>query len=60
MIWVTFPDYHQTIKKVLKLNDHFIPEELEAALKKFVNRYINKRYHKLLNNLTPAAIYIGR
>jgi hypothetical protein len=41
MIWVTFPDYHQTIKKVLKLNDHFIPEELEAALKKFVNRCNN-------------------
>jgi hypothetical protein len=41
MIWVTFPDYHQTIKNVLKLNDHFIPEELEAALKKFVNRCNN-------------------
>ena len=60
MIWVTFPDYYQTIKNVLKLNDHFILEELEASSRKLVNRYNNKRYHKLLNNLIPAAIYIGR
>jgi putative transposase len=54
----TFPNYHRTLKNVVKLNNKFAPEELEAALKKFVNRYINKRYHKLLNNITPAAIYL--
>ena len=53
-----FPDYHRTIKNTVKLNKKFAPEELEAAWRKYVNRYINKRYHKLLNNLTPAAIYL--
>jgi hypothetical protein len=35
--WRAFPDYHWTIKNVVKLDNYFTPEELEAALKKFVN-----------------------
>ena len=53
-----FHYYHRTIKNAVKFNIKFAPEELEAALKKFVNRYINKRYHKLINNLTPADVYL--
>ena len=47
-------------ENILKLNNKFAPEELEAALKKFVERYNNERYHESLNNLTPADIYFGR
>jgi putative transposase len=52
--------YHRTMKNVVKLDNYFAPEELEAALKKFVNRYNNERYHESLNNLTPADVYFGR
>ena len=58
MIGGIFPDYHKIIKNVVKLNNKFAPEELEASLRKFVNRYNNKRYHKLLNSLTHTAIYL--
>ncbi len=56
----TFPNYHRTLKNVVKLKNNFAQEELEASSRKLVNRYNNKRYHKLLNNLIPAAIYVGR
>ena len=52
--------YHRTMKNVVKLENYFAPEELEAALQKFVNRYNNERYHESLNNLTPADVYFGR
>jgi hypothetical protein len=48
------------MKNVVKLDNYFAPEELEAALQKFVNRYNNQRYHESLNNLTPADVYFGR
>ena len=31
--------YHRTMKNVVKLDNYFAPEELEAALEKFVYRY---------------------
>jgi transposase InsO family protein len=37
--------YHRTMKNVVKLDNYSAPEELEAALQKFVNRYNNERYH---------------
>lgn len=52
--------YHRTMKNVVKLDHYYCPEELEAALKIFVNRYNNERYHESLNNLTPADVYYGR
>ena len=48
------------MENVVKLDNYFAPEELEAALKKFVYRYKNERYHESLNNLTPADVYFGR
>ena len=47
-------------KDVVKLNNSFVSEELDAALGKFVYRYNIERYHKSLNNLTPAGAYFGR
>jgi hypothetical protein len=52
--------YHRTMKNVVKLYNYFAPEELEAALDKFINRYNNEQYHESLNNLTPADVYFGR
>jgi len=52
--------YHRTMKNVVKLDNYFAPEELEAALERFVYRYNNERYHESLNNLTPADVYFGR
>ena len=50
----------QNHEKCCKLDNYFAPEELEAALEKFVYRYNNERYHESLNNLTPADVYFGR
>lgn len=52
--------YHRTMKNVVKLDNYYCPEELEAALEIFVNRYNNERYHESLQNLTPADVYFGR
>lgn len=52
--------YHRTMKNVVKLHHYYSPEELEAALEEFVNRYNNHRYHESLKNLTPADVYFGR
>ena len=52
--------YHRTMKNVVKLHHYYMPEELEAALKDFVEYYNHQRYHESLQNLTPADIYYGR
>ena len=52
--------YHRTMKNVVKLHFYYSPEELEAALEIFVNRYNDERYHESLSNLTPADVYFGR
>jgi len=52
--------YHRTMKNVVKLDNYYSPEELIAALEKFVNMYNNERYHESLQNLTPADVYYGR
>ena len=52
--------YHRTMKNVVKLDNYFCPEELIAAIEKFVQRYNNERYHESLQNLTPADVYYGR
>jgi len=48
--------YHRTMKNVVKLDNYFAPEELEAILEKFVYRYNNEHYHESLNNLTSAEV----
>ena len=44
----------------MKLDNYYCPEELIAALEKFVNKYNKQRYHESLKNLTPAYVYFGR
>lgn len=48
------------MKNVVKLNNYYCPEELEAAIAEFVDYYNNERYHESLDNLTPADVYMGR
>lgn len=52
--------YHRSMKNVIKLENYFSPEDLRAAIAKFVDYYNNERYHESLNNLTPADVYFGR
>jgi putative transposase len=52
--------YHLSIKNVINLDNYYIPEELERAIKEYVNYYNHHRYHESLDNLTPADVYYGR
>jgi putative transposase len=48
--------FHRTMKNVVKLDNYYCSEELEAVLKKFVQVYNNERYHESLKNFTPADV----
>jgi transposase-like protein len=52
--------YHRSMKNVVKLDNYYCPEELEAALEVFVHYYNQERYHESLGNVTPADVYYGR
>ena len=52
--------YHRSMKNVVKLDNYYCPEELEAALATFVHYYNHHRYHESLENVTPADVYYGR
>jgi len=52
--------YHRTMKNVVKLENFFFPDDLQASIEAFVNYYNNHRYHESLNNVTPADVYFGR
>jgi transposase InsO family protein len=52
--------WHRTMKNVVLLDNYYSPEELSAAIERFVNYYNYERYHESLENLTPADVYFGR
>lgn len=52
--------YHRSMKNVVKLDNYYCPEELNAALTSFVNYYNHERYHESLDNVTPADVYFGK
>jgi len=52
--------YHRSMKNVVKLDNYYCPEELNAALENFVCYYNHQRYHESLDNVTPADVYFGR
>jgi len=52
--------WHRTMKNVIKLEDYYLPGELERAIAEFVDYYNNRRYHESLDNVTPADVYFGR
>jgi len=52
--------YHRTMKNVVKLQNYYVPWDLEQELEKFVRWYNQERYHESLENLTPEDVYLGR
>ncbi len=52
--------WHQTLKDRILLENYFLPGDLEAQIKAFVENYNHRRYHESLNNVTPADAYFGR
>ena len=52
--------WHQTLKNRILLENYYLPGDLEAQIKAFVDDYNNRRYHESIDNLTPADVYFGR
>ena len=52
--------YHRSMKNVVKLQNYYLPWELEAEIAKFIDYYNNERYHEAINNLIPVDMYYGR
>ena len=52
--------WHQTLKNRILLENYFLPDDLEAQIAAFVERYNYARYHESLDNLTPADVYFRR
>lgn len=52
--------YHRTMKNVIRLQNYYVPWDLERELEQFVRWYNEERYHESLDNLTPQDVYLGR
>jgi transposase InsO family protein len=51
--------WHQTLKNRILLEHCCLPSDLERQVAAFVQHYNHARYHKSLDNLTPADVYFG-
>jgi putative transposase len=52
--------YHRTMKNIIKLQNYYLPWELEQEIDLFVSYYNHERVHESLDNMTPADVYYGR
>jgi putative transposase len=52
--------YHRSMKNVIKLDNYYLPGDLELEIAKWVKYYNNERLHESLDNVTPADMYFGR
>ena len=52
--------WHLSLKSRILLENYYLPGDLERAVAAFVDHYNHRRYHKSLDNLTPADVYFGR
>jgi putative transposase len=52
--------FHETGKARLNLLVFTSPEALRAAIADFIEFYNCRRYHKGIENVTPADVYFGR
>lgn len=51
--------YHRSMKSLVKLDNHYVPSDLEQAIANFVAYYKRQRYPEALNNLVPAVCSLG-
>ena len=52
--------YHRSMKNVVKLDNYYLPWELEKVIAEWVDYYNNRRLHESLDNITPADMYNGK
>ena len=52
--------YHQTIKREVNQVPYELPGQLDKAIADFVEYYNFRRYHKALDDVTPADVLHGR
>ena len=55
-----FERYHRSMKNAIKLQNYYFLCELDHEIGRCLDYYNNERYHKSLNNMTPADMYYGR
>ena len=52
--------YQRSLKNVVKLENYYMPWEIDRAIARFVEHYNHRWYHETLDNVTPADVYFGR
>lgn len=52
--------WHQTLKNHILLENYFLPSDLKAQIKAFVDHFNDQRDHESLSNVTPSDVYFGR
>jgi len=52
--------YHRTMKNAVRLQNYYLPGDLEQEIEQFVEYYNNHRVHESLENVTPSDVLHGR
>lgn len=52
--------WHQTLKNRIPLENYYLPGDLEAQIKAFIQHYNHQRYHESLGNLAVNLDWMAR